>query len=358
MAMSLLKDIESRQQRKDLPKFNVGDTVRVFSRIKEGEKERVQYFEGIVIGFHRNAVSTTFKVRKESYGVGVERTYPIHSPLLEKIEVKEEGRRPPREALLPARKVSGKKGAHPRERKDMCFSKKGIVVPSERGRRRSPCRGSDRPPPRRRRRSRRRTVRRLRGDRPRPGVLGPAAWTEAGGRPLAGPGGSPPPSSSPGAFRPGDPRFREALPPRQRERLDPVITCGRRGVRGRPRHSGRDRHAEHPARLPARHAPWPVDAPLLPSNFLFVDGNRRRRVRRAARKRSSRGTYRRASTIAAAFDPREGVAGPERRRSTTCAHPGYGLRGTRGTRRVDHLAAIRRLGPSPIHRRTFRGVVV
>ena len=91
MAMSLLKDIESRQQRKDLPKFSVGDTVRVFSRIKEGEKERVQYFEGIVIGFHRNAVSTTFKVRKESYGVGVERTYPIHSPLLEKIEVKKRG---------------------------------------------------------------------------------------------------------------------------------------------------------------------------------------------------------------------------------------------------------------------------
>ncbi|HQU13863.1 MAG TPA: 50S ribosomal protein L19, partial [Thermodesulfobacteriota bacterium] len=56
--MSLLEDVESRQQRKDLPEFNVGDTVRVYSRIKEGEKERVQYFEGIVIGFHRNAVST------------------------------------------------------------------------------------------------------------------------------------------------------------------------------------------------------------------------------------------------------------------------------------------------------------
>ena len=85
--MSLLKDVESRQQRKDLPKFNVGDTVRVYSRIKEGEKERVQYFEGIVIGFHRNAVSTTFKVRKESYGVGVERTFPLHGPSIAEIKV-------------------------------------------------------------------------------------------------------------------------------------------------------------------------------------------------------------------------------------------------------------------------------
>jgi large subunit ribosomal protein L19 len=128
MAMSLLKDIESRQQRTDLPKFNVGDTVRVFSRIKEGEKERVQYFEGIVIGFHRNAVSTTFKVRKESYGVGVERTYPIHSPLLEKIEVKKRGD-VRRAKLFYLREVSGKK-ARIREKKDW-LSKKGIVVPAE-----------------------------------------------------------------------------------------------------------------------------------------------------------------------------------------------------------------------------------
>ena len=128
MAMNLLKDIESRQQRKDLPKFNVRYTVRVYSRIKEGEKERVQYFEGIVIGFHRNAVSTTFKVRKESYGVGVERTYPIHSPLLEKIEVKKRGD-VRRAKLFYLREVSGKK-ARIREKKDW-LSKKGIAVPSE-----------------------------------------------------------------------------------------------------------------------------------------------------------------------------------------------------------------------------------
>ncbi len=128
MAMTLLQEVESRQLRKDLPSFHVGDTVRVYSRIKEGEKERVQYFEGIVIGFHRNAASTTFKVRKESYGVGVERTYPIHSPLIEKIEVKKKGD-VRRAKLFYLRGVSGKK-ARIREKKDW-LSKKGIVVPSE-----------------------------------------------------------------------------------------------------------------------------------------------------------------------------------------------------------------------------------
>ena len=127
--MTLLQDIESRQLRKDLPKFHVGDTVRVFSRIKEGEKERVQYFEGIVIGFHRNAVSSTFKVRKESYGVGVERTYPIHSPLLEKIEVKKRGD-VRRAKLFYLRDVSGKK-ARIREKKDWLSKKEAPAVSAE-----------------------------------------------------------------------------------------------------------------------------------------------------------------------------------------------------------------------------------
>ena len=88
---NLLRELEKSQLRSDLPAFKAGDTVRVYLRIREGEKERVQYFEGIVIGFHRNGPSTTFKVRKESYGVGVERTFPLHSPLIEKIEVKKRG---------------------------------------------------------------------------------------------------------------------------------------------------------------------------------------------------------------------------------------------------------------------------
>jgi large subunit ribosomal protein L19 len=126
--MNLLKEVEKSYLRSDLPAFKVGDTVRVFSRIKEGEKERVQYFEGIVIGFHRNGVSTTFKVRKESYGVGVERTYPMNSPLIEKIVVKKKGD-VRRAKLFFLREVSGKK-ARIREKKDW-LGKKGVAVPAE-----------------------------------------------------------------------------------------------------------------------------------------------------------------------------------------------------------------------------------
>jgi large subunit ribosomal protein L19 len=126
--MSLLKEVEKSHLRSDLPAFKVGDTIRVYSRIKEGEKERVQYFEGIVIGFHRNGISTTFKVRKESYGVGVERTYPMHSPLIEKIVVKKKGD-VRRAKLFFLREVSGKK-ARIREKKDW-LGKKGVAVPVE-----------------------------------------------------------------------------------------------------------------------------------------------------------------------------------------------------------------------------------
>lgn len=126
--MSLLKEVEKSHLRSDLPAFKVGDTIRVYSRIKEGEKERVQYFEGIVIGFHRNGISTTFKVRKESYGVGVERTYPMHSPLIEKIVVKKKGD-VRRAKLFFLREVSGKK-ARIREKKDW-LGKKGVAVPAE-----------------------------------------------------------------------------------------------------------------------------------------------------------------------------------------------------------------------------------
>ena len=126
--MSLLKELEKSQLRSDLPSFRAGDTIRVYSRIKEGDKERVQYFEGIVIGFHRNGPSTTFKVRKESYGVGVERTYPLNSPLLEKIVLKKKGH-VRRAKLFFLRGVSGKK-ARIREKKDW-LGKKGVAIPAE-----------------------------------------------------------------------------------------------------------------------------------------------------------------------------------------------------------------------------------
>ena len=90
--MKLVKNI-SQAQIKDLPEFKVGDTVKVHQRIKEGGKERVQIFEGLVIARKGGTgVNATFMVRKISYGVGVERIYPIHSPNIVKLEVTKPGK--------------------------------------------------------------------------------------------------------------------------------------------------------------------------------------------------------------------------------------------------------------------------
>jgi large subunit ribosomal protein L19 len=84
--------IEKTQLRQDLPDFRVGDTVRVNVKIVEGDKERVQAFEGVVIRIHRGGSRASFTVRKVSYGVGVERIFPLHSPRMESVEVLGRGR--------------------------------------------------------------------------------------------------------------------------------------------------------------------------------------------------------------------------------------------------------------------------
>jgi len=88
----LLREIESAFKRTDIPAFRSGDSVRVHTLIKEGDKERVQVFEGIVIGQHRGGSRASFTVRKISYGVGVERIFPVHTSRIEKIEVMQKGR--------------------------------------------------------------------------------------------------------------------------------------------------------------------------------------------------------------------------------------------------------------------------
>jgi large subunit ribosomal protein L19 len=84
---TIIESIEQRQLRKDVPRFKAGDTVRVHFQVIEGQRRRVQVFEGTVIKRQGSGARETFTVRKQSFGVGVERTFPVHSPKIEKIEV-------------------------------------------------------------------------------------------------------------------------------------------------------------------------------------------------------------------------------------------------------------------------------
>lgn len=90
--MEILKQIEQEQLKTDLPNFGPGYTVKVHLRVKEGKRERIQIFEGLVIKRQNSGVRETFTVRKISFGVGVEKTFPVHSPVIEKIEVTRRGK--------------------------------------------------------------------------------------------------------------------------------------------------------------------------------------------------------------------------------------------------------------------------
>ena len=91
MNQALLDKIQSAQYRKDDAKFNVGDSVKVHTEVVEGEKERIQVFSGVVIGKRGRGMNETFTVRRISYGEGVERIFPLHSPRVDKIEVERSG---------------------------------------------------------------------------------------------------------------------------------------------------------------------------------------------------------------------------------------------------------------------------
>lgn len=89
--MNMLQKIENEQLRQDMPPFRSGDTVRIHVKVREGDKERTQIFEGLVIRRHGQGKSATFTVRKVSYGVGVERIFPVESRAVEKLEIKSRG---------------------------------------------------------------------------------------------------------------------------------------------------------------------------------------------------------------------------------------------------------------------------
>jgi len=90
--MDHIKTIEAEQIKSNIEEFNIGDTVKVYFKIVEGKNERIQIYEGLCIAKKNSGLRRTFKVRKISYGVGVERTFPIHSPRIQKIEVVRRGR--------------------------------------------------------------------------------------------------------------------------------------------------------------------------------------------------------------------------------------------------------------------------
>lgn len=116
MGLELMSQIEREGLRDDIPKFDAGDTVKVMVRVREGDKTRLQAFEGVVIARRGGGISETFTVRKVSAGVGVERVFPLHSPVWATIDVVRRGR-VRRAKLYYLRKLSGK-AARVRDAKD------------------------------------------------------------------------------------------------------------------------------------------------------------------------------------------------------------------------------------------------
>lgn len=108
MMSNIIREIEAAELKKEVPQFRVGDTVRVHNRIKEGNRERVQMFEGTVLKIQGGGARTTFTVRKESSGIGVEKTWPLHSPNVEAVDIIREGK-VRRAKLNYLRQRSGKK---------------------------------------------------------------------------------------------------------------------------------------------------------------------------------------------------------------------------------------------------------
>ena len=125
--MDVMKNIESPQLRTDLPAFNPGDTIRVMVKVIEGEKERLQRFQGVVIGLRGGGLRATFTVRTVSDGVGVERIFPLHSPSISSVDVLKRGR-VARSKLYYLRELKGRK-ARIREKREVAPNAGSEVAP-------------------------------------------------------------------------------------------------------------------------------------------------------------------------------------------------------------------------------------
>lgn len=90
--MDVIEAIEREQMRLDIPDFRAGDTIKVHAKIKEGDKERIQVFQGVVVRKRKGKMGATFTVRKVSYGIGVERIFPLHSPNIDRVEIVSKGK--------------------------------------------------------------------------------------------------------------------------------------------------------------------------------------------------------------------------------------------------------------------------
>ena len=128
--MNLVELIEKENQTKEITPFKVGDTVKVYFKIVEGNKERIQVFEGLVIARKNGGIRETFTVRKISFGVGVERTFPVYSPRIDKIEVVREGK-VRRAKLYYIRDLSGKAGVKVKEKIKVSDKKKQVRTEEE-----------------------------------------------------------------------------------------------------------------------------------------------------------------------------------------------------------------------------------
>lgn len=129
-SMNLVELIEKENQTKEITPFKVGDTVKVYFKIVEGNKERIQVFEGLVIARKNGGIRETFTVRKISFGVGVERTFPVYSPRIDKIEVVREGK-VRRAKLYYIRDLNGKAGVKVKEKIKVSDKKKQVLTEDE-----------------------------------------------------------------------------------------------------------------------------------------------------------------------------------------------------------------------------------